>query len=117
MVRRKTLVIPPKTIVFGDALDWGVDKGFILGVCCLYRELFTVLHERSMMKFLIGQVEIRIYDLDLTKGHIRAAINAPIAGHEIIVAGEYDKSSVKPFYISVEVEKGGDKDNAEESTK
>ena len=69
------------------------------------------------MKFLIGQVEICIYELDLMNGHVRAAINAPIAGHDIIVAGEYDKSSAKPLYVSIEIEQGGDKDNAEESTK
>lgn len=68
------------------------------------------------MQFKIGQVEIRVYDMDIAKGHIRAAINFPIVGHEVILAGEYEQASGKPFYMSIEVDKKGDEQHAEEST-
>ena len=69
------------------------------------------------MKFTIGQVQINIFDMDLAKGHIRAAIHIPISGHEITLAGEYEKASGKPFYMSIELDRKDDKPHAEESAK
>lgn len=67
------------------------------------------------MQFKIGQVEIRVYDISAAKGHIRAAINFPIVGHQVMLAGEYDQASGKPFYMSIEIDKKGDEKHAEES--
>lgn len=69
------------------------------------------------MNFKIGQVQIAVYELDLINGHVRAYVNVPIAGHELIVSGEFDKLSGKPLYMSVEIDKKGDESHAEESIK
>lgn len=69
------------------------------------------------MKFKIGQIEVHIFDADIANGHIRLSVNFPIADHRIFIAGEYEKDGNKPFYVSVELDKEGDKDHAEESAK
>lgn len=69
------------------------------------------------MNFKIGQVEFRIFEMDMAQGHIRACVNFPLAGHEVTLAGEYDNLSGKPFYMSVEIDKKGDEPHAEESAK
>lgn len=65
------------------------------------------------MEFKIGQVKIKLYTVDLINMNIRGLITVPIGDYEVTIASQFDKlDNMKPFYISVEVDRKKDESHA-----